>query len=232
MLGKAMVLSGVADPTTVDLLVRTVVDENIPTEYRRAGLAALWRATFNDLIDAEVAEEITDAPLGGLTAFSDGNHATQLRAYIVAIRAWFEGTDELSGQLYLLSRDDDPVVRAIAVESASHLAQRYDDLTLAMVPVNALFDPSREVMRVGVRSIPALPTTVIDDQSDAIVERFAVVMRSRDRRTRSEVVIAARSLVDRAVLQFVRFVELGSEDASWIVRRDSMGESETAGSDA
>lgn len=73
-----------------------------------------------------------------------------------------------------------------------------------MIPISAIFDPSRDVVRATVRAIPTLPRVTVDGMQTLISERFAAILNSRDRRLRTEVVTASNRLVELGFPGFVR----------------------------
>lgn len=223
LIGRAMVISEEVEPTALQLLLDTVSREDTPLDYRHGALSALWRLTLRGCLEESIVDVVRDAPLGGLSAFLFEPRTSRMLAYITPIVAWFEGTDQHRAELLSLSRDDDPSARAVVVDCAGLLAVRHDDAAIGMIPVSALFDPSRDVVRAAVRAIPTLPRVTVDGMQTLISERFAAILNSRDRRLRTEVVTASNRLVELGFPGFVRFVDAGKTDASWFVRREAEG---------
>lgn len=202
----------------LSVLLASAIDERVPPQLRveaRNGITAARRDTALPGDVVETLRTASDNPSG--VVFGAVTHDLLRVARLRALA--FVATEPERAELIVACRDTDARVRQTALAACGELLSVETDEAIEAAVVSALFDPSEEIVRVGLSLLQRRPFQGLGAREVAR-RRLVAIFEVSGREVRRQIVQAARVLlsVDPDQRDLAALVLTARGDRSWLVR--------------
>jgi DNA-binding CsgD family transcriptional regulator len=205
-----------------EALVDTAMDRAIVADYRLNALRGLIIMAQAGVLEPALAKPLTRMPSStGPSWFSDVSDRL-FEAAVRAVTALAAPRDDDDIVLLGASRDPDPRVRDLAVDTASHVIRHRGSLPEVESPMltlslfGALFDPAETVL---LDALDAVPTLFNERLREVVIERLQHLFASSGSSVRAAVAqVAVQLSAHGTTAALGEIIDSARTDRSWKVR--------------
>jgi len=221
-LARALLASSRHSDSRVRALIAPAADPRVPADLRLEAWQAVNAYSWERPLPKDYRRWIATAPTRGAPSFI-GNVTEPLLAILkLSTLASFGYSSRQLPQLLAASRDADPRVRQVAVDTAGNLLRGKAVASLETILLASLYDPKDEIVVVGLKGLRrAGPVTRA--VLPAIRTRFAELMQTAGREVRVGVVSAAAGTLSapESVADLDALLARARSDRSLLVRDEA-----------